>query len=310
MFLNFAQGMEKISKQNQPILEDLELYLRAIGYQISSKKSILRGAKEFIVWLEDEGINDLNQVQKKHIKKYQNYLETRPNRVFEGALSSKMVRDYLWTISVLFRLMEQQGKLFQNPLSGYLLPKVTNEKRAILSLAEIKQLYQVCSNPKERCILHIYYGLGLRRSEGEALNLQDVDYKNGWLYVQKGKGGQGRNIPLTNSIQEDLKNYVLYQRQTAANQAFLLNQNGDRMQGSSALLILKKLLKKAQIIKPIDLHCLRHSIATHLINQGMKIEQVQAYLGHRHLESTQRYIHYDTKKLFKDQSHSSHSQEL
>ena len=81
--------------------------------------------------------------------------------------------------------------------------------------------------------------------------------------------------------------------------AFLLNINHKRLRGASALLILKKLLKRAKITKKIDLHCLRHSIATHLIHKGMPLEQVRDYLGHSHLESTQKYIHYDPRKLSK-----------
>ena len=302
--------MKKISKNYEIILEELERYVQAVGYQINSQKGILRGAKEFVNWLQKKGIDQLEEVERQDIKQYQNYLETRPNMLFEGGLSSKMVRDYLWTAGLLFKLLEQQGKLKHNPLSGYDLPQVHSGKRAILSLAEIQHLYQSCSNLKERCILHIYYGLGLRRSEGEVLNLLDVDYRNGWLFVRKGKGGQGRNMPLTASIQEDLKNYILYERPPIQENALLLNKKLCRMQGASALIILKKLLRKSNITKTIDLHCLRHSIATHLINQGMDMEQVREYLGHRHLESTQNYMRYDTKKIFKQQIYGNYDEEL
>lgn len=302
--------MEKINENYEAILQELGQYVQAVGYQINSQKGILRGAKEFVFWLQKKEIMQLEQVERQDIKQYQNYLETRQNKLFVGGLSSKMVRDYLWTASLLFKLLEQQGKLTHNPLSGYELPAVSSEKRAILSLAETQRLYHACTNLKERCILHIYYGLGLRRSEGEALNLLDVDYRNGWLFVRKGKGGQGRNMPLTPSIQEDFRNYILYERPPVPENALLLNKKLCRLQGASALIILKKLLRKANITKTIDLHCLRHSIATHLINQGMKMEQVREYLGHRHLESTQNYIRYDTKKIFNEQIYGEHLKEL
>lgn len=302
--------MAKKHTYYEAIHQELTLYVQAIGYQINSQKSILRGAKEFTNWLQKKKIYHLELVERQNIKQYQNYLETRPNKLFAGGLSSKMVRDYLWSAGLLFKLLEQQGKLKHNPLSGYDLPAVSSEKRAILSLSEIQRLYTCCNTLKERCILHIYYGLGLRRSEGEALNLVDVDYRSGWLFVRKGKNGQGRNMPLTASIQEDFKNYILYERPPILETALLLNKNNLRMQGASALIILKKLLRKANITKIIDLHSLRHSIATHLINQGMKMEQVREYLGHRHLESTQKYVRYDSKKLFKEQIYGEQFQEL
>ena len=302
--------MENLSKSYQKILEEVALYLQAVGYQKGSQSGIKGGVKAFLFWLESKNIYQLQDITRSTIKAYQEYLENRPNKLFKGGLSSKMIRDYLWNVSLLLKLQEQQNRLDKNPMSGYVLPKVESEKRAILTPLEISQLYEVCSNLKERCILHIYYGLGLRRSEGEALNLKDIDYKNGWLFVRKGKGGKTRNIPLTAAIQSDLKDYVLNDRPRVQETALFLNTLNRRYRGASALKLVKKLIEKANIDKKIDLHCLRHSITTHLIQQGMPIEQVRDYLGHAHLESTQNYIHYDTKKLFKEQVHGFNCEEL
>lgn len=273
--------------------QNLSDYLRAIGYQKESQKTILRACLQYDNWLK----KPLELSSRADIKSYHDYLDNRPNLRTQGGLSSKMIRDYLWAIALLFKLLEQQDLILKNPLSGYPLPKVRNEKREVLSLEEIYQLYAIIETLKEAVILHLFYGLGLRRSEGEALNLEDIDFKNNWLIVHKGKGGKGRNIPLTPSIKNDLKNYVLTERKKVQHPAFLLNRNHQRLRGASALLILKKLLHRAKIEKKIDLHCLRHSIATHLIHKGMPLEQVRDYLGHSHLESTQKYVHYDPTKL-------------
>jgi integrase/recombinase XerD len=302
--------MQNLSKHYQKILQEVALYLQAVGYQKGSQQGIKGGVKAFLFWLESKGIFELKDITRSTIKAYQEYLENRPNKLYKGGLSSKMIRDYLWNASLLLKLQEQQNRLDKNPMSGYVLPKVESEKRAILTPLEISQLYEACSSLKERCILHIYYGLGLRRSEGEALNLKDIDYKNGWLFVRKGKGGKSRNIPLTAAIQSDLKDYVLNHRPRVQETALFLNTLNRRYRGASALKLVKKLIEKANIDKKIDLHCLRHSITTHLIQQGMPIEQVRDYLGHAHLESTQNYIHYDTKKLFKEQVHDFNREEL
>jgi integrase/recombinase XerD len=284
-----------MNKSNQKHLRELAQYLKAVGYQKGTQKTIILGCKQFIKWLK----MPLEQTTRAEIKTYHKYLENRPNQLFEGGLSSKMIRDYLWAISLLFKLLEQDNKLLKNPMSGYPLPRVTSQRREVLELEEIQALYKVTENLKEVAILHIYYGLGLRRSEGVSLNLEDVDYKNGWLYVNKGKGGKGRNIPLTPKLQKDLKAYVLEYRKSIENKAFLLNTKDRRLQGQSAIIILKKLLERANITKKIDLHCLRHSIATHLIHKGMPLEQVRDFLGHSHLESTQNYIHYEPRKVSK-----------
>jgi len=293
--------MENTSRIYQKPYDFFSLYIQAIGYKRHSQSSLQLGVKEFFSWLITQGIYSLTIVDLETIKSYQVYLENRPNKRTSGGLSSKMIRDYLWSISLLFKTLEQGGRLSYNPMSGYRLPSVENKKRALLTVLEINELYEVCESLKERCVLHLYYGLGLRRSEGQLVNLSDLDYKNGWLSIRKGKGGKGRNMPLTARIKTDLKNYVLTERPRVSQAALLLNIQSKRLSGQSALRILKKLLQKAGISKCIDLHCLRHSIATHLINQGMSLEKVRTYLGHAHLESTQRYLHYDIKRLFTEQ---------
>lgn len=302
--------MKNLSKVYQEVLKEIALYVQAVGYSTKGQRNIEGGIKAFLCWLESKKIYQLQEIRRKTIKDYQAYLENRPNHHKTGGLSSKMIRDYLWNVSLLLKLQEQQGRLTKNPMSGYVLPKVESEKRAILTPLEISQLYAACSSLKERCILHIYYGLGLRRSEGQALNLKDIDYKNGWLLVRKGKGGKSRNIPLTAAIQSDLKDYVLNHSPRVQETALFLNTLNRRYRGASALKLVKKLLEKANIDKKIDLHCLRHSITTHLIQQGMPIEQVRDYLGHAHLESTQNYIHYDTKQLFNRQVYPFNCEEL
>lgn len=302
--------METLNKSYQKLLEEVALYLQAVGYSKGSQSGIKGGIKAFLYWLASKDIYELESVERSTIKAYQEYLENRPNYQRTGGLSSKMIREYLWNVRLLLKLQEQQNRLEKNPMSGYVLPKVESEKRAILTPLEVTQLYEACSNLKERCILHIYYGLGLRRSEGEALNLGDVDYKNSWLLVRKGKGGKSRKLPLTMPIQKDLKAYVLNHRPRVQESALFINARMKRYRGDTALRLVKKLIEKANIDKKIDLHCLRHSITTHLIQQGMPIEQVRDYLGHGHLESTQNYIHYDTKKLFSKQVQSLNRQEL
>lgn len=293
--------MENLNKKNRALLSSISLYVQALGYKPRSQSSLKSGVKAFLLWLEKREILSLNQVDISTLKAYQDYLETRPKQHGEGGLSSKMIRDYLSSVGLLFKHEEQQGKLQINPMSSYVLPKAESERRGILSQEEIGRLYESCLSIKERCVLHIYYGLGLRRKEGEALNIEDVDYRTGWLSVLSGKGGQSRSMPLSSVIKEDLQRYIQEERGASKEAALLLNEQGKRLRGYSSLKILRKLLKEAGLSQKIDLHSLRHSIATHLLQSGMDLEQVRQYLGHQHIESTQRYIHYDAKRLFTEQ---------
>jgi integrase/recombinase XerD len=128
------------------------------------------------------------------------------------------------------------------------------------------------------------------------LNSTDINFKGQLLYVRSGKGKKRRVVPLTEQVKTDLQNYYLYERSlyvkqiTRDNQyAFVLNNWGDRMLGYAYWKRLKYLVQLAELPEQISLHHLRHSIATHLLESGLSIEQVRDFLGHRYLESTQIY---------------------
>ena len=170
--------------------------------------------------------------------------------------------------------------------------------RQILSIVQIKQLYNL-ADVKERVMLSLFYGCGLRRSEGEQLNLKDVSFKSGLLYVRKGKGGKRRAVPMSEKVIEDLKIYVEQDRRwTEKNNGLVLNAWGRRMRGESYNGMLKILLKRTGISSQITLHSLRHSIASHLLERGLSVEYVRDFLGHKHLESTQIYTHIKSDQIW------------
>ena len=269
-------------------------YLRTIGYSRNSQNMILHSLKEFT----SQNPNEITQITKDQIRTYHNYLSTRPNLKRPGGLSSSMLRQYLYGLKVFFGWLEQTEKIQNSPMSGYKLPEVEHQQRTILMQKEIKELYEVCSTYKDRSILGLFYGCGLRRSEGEKLNAKDIHFRESLLYVRKGKGGKRRVIPISKEIRTDFIKYHKTERGYYPEQAaFIINESGTRMKGSSYNTRLKQLLEKTGIKKQITLHNLRHSIATHLLIKGLSLEQVRDFLGHAHLETTQIYTHYDTQKL-------------
>ncbi|MCP4439362.1 MAG: tyrosine-type recombinase/integrase [Aureispira sp.] len=274
------------------ILSEIKIYLQAVGYQELTQTNIYRGIESFLNWLACP----IKEVNMEVIKAYHQYLKERPNRIHGGGLSSRTISMQFWHIRVLFAYLERQGLVHKNPASVYKLEKGSINKRSILSQLEIKELYGVCKSPKDRLILDLFYGLALRRSEGQALNLGDIDLKNKLIYIKKAKQGGSRKLPLSSKIIVNIKAY-LASRPASSSPALMLNNYQKRMLGDSYLKRLKTLLSKTTITKKIDLHCLRHSIASHLIINKMPIEQVRDYLGHRHIESTQNYIHYGHQDL-------------
>ena len=260
------------------------LHLAWLGYSESSQRMLPGCLREFLTVM---ALNP-EEIREADILTYRAYLQARPNRRRGGGLSEQMIHHHLYALRLWLSWQLEQGIIDQHPMSGLRFPSPRSQAPQILSLEEIQALYGVCYQPKERVVLSLCYGCGLRRSEAEALDLVDVQLSSGLLYVRSGKGGKRRVVPMSEGVMRDITAW-LPARRTSAEPALLLNKQGRRMQGASMYRILKNLLHRSGITKAVGLHSLRHSIATHLLERGMAIETLRDFLGHAHLESTQIY---------------------
>jgi integrase/recombinase XerD len=267
-------------------------YLYQVGYSEGTCNMLPACVREFI---EHQCINDISFVEQQKVKDFYQWLQIRPLKKRSGALSEMMISHYVYALKTFFTWLEVTEQIDYNPISGMKFKRAKQNSRQPLTKDEITELFAVASTLKETALLHIFYSCGLRRSEGEALNSSDVHFKTGLLYVRAGKGAKRRVVPLTEKVAYDLQSYYLQDRCNAQTKtvkdtdAFLLNSTGSRMNGDQCNALLKKLVTKAAIGKEITLHHLRHSIATHLLQSGMRMEQVRDFLGHYYLETTQIY---------------------
>ena len=143
------------------------------------------------------------------------------------------------------------------------------------------------------------YGLGLRRSEAVKITIEDINFNTQLAYIREGKGKKRRAIPMNKSIILNLENYLNKERKANETNAFITTKNGNKSSGENINNTLKQTLERTEIEKKITLHCLRHSIATHLLENGLSVENVRTFLGHKHLESTQIYTRIKNKQLWK-----------
>jgi site-specific recombinase XerD len=169
-----------------------------------------------------------------------------------------------------------------------------------LTKQEIQQLYEITADSvlgmRDRAMLAVYYGCGLRLNEGVHLELKDVMREQQILHVRKGKRYKERLVPMNQKTMQMITLYMdvgrpqlLQQYQTE--RLFIDANKGRPMQRQSLYIRVKALVKQAKIKKKVGTHTLRHSIATHLLQSGMKLEQIQQFLGHSNLDSTQIYTH-------------------
>lgn len=272
-------------------------WLRLLNFEPSTVKYAPIKAREFFEWLESKQINEISTVTKPIINNYFQHLKTRQNKKKGGKLSKNYLRTHLTALRKLARYLRETGQeSFEVDLQ---LPGNAHNIKTIFYLTEIKALYNACDSDilgiRDRAILAVYYGCGLRRTEGVNLDTDDILFNRNLVYVRKGKNYKERYVPMSAGVREDLQNYIDYARpvliKTTSKALFLGSQYGNRLGSTGIADRLQRLKEKAEISKEAGLHTLRHSIATHLLESGMELQQIKRFLGHSSLESTQIYTH-------------------
>jgi integrase/recombinase XerD len=304
------------------ILKSYKEWLEIMGYAKGTVKTFPVHVKEYLHYLENEHkIRELKAIKRHHGKDYISYLKTRENKTRGGGLMQSTINKQVVAINVFISYLSQARELNIEPIS-IRSTKGTSATPIILSKAEIEQLYKVTYDntedgnqkniaaygARDRAMLSLLYGCGLRINECRHLNIEDVDLQKGELIVRTGKGDKQRIVPMVGRVLEYIENYLNEHRYwftqshaqhtwqdvikpTAVDrQAVLLNEKGSRLEAGHYGR-LKKLKERANIEKRVTPHILRHSIATHLLAAGMELESIGEFLGHSSLESTQIYTH-------------------
>ena len=241
-------------------------------------------AREFFGWLESQQIKEIENVNKPIISNYFDYLKTRQNKKKGGKLSKNYIRTHLTALRKLARyLRENQERSFEVDIK---LTGAAQTRITIFTKDEIKDLYSACDTDilgmRDKAILAVYYGCGLRRNEGVNLDINDILFDKNFVYVRKGKNYKERYVPMSTGVKEDLESYIDFVRPVLIKtnaKALFLNQYGNRLGSNSMADRLQKLKEKAEINKEAGLHALRHSIATHLLQSGMELEKIKRFLG-------------------------------
>jgi len=296
-----VRGVEKMNQELASIykqsLDAFTEWLGILGYAEATQKGIPERLKECLQWLQQKQITSIHQISQTHIEAFLTEQETRPNKRKGGGLSASYLNKYVQALKLWNSFLAQTNTAHLELTLDYY--ETNPELPTVLTEAEIKQLYQACSDDvyglRDRAVLGLYYGCGLRRSEGVAVDVPDVQFSRGLLYVRKGKGNKERYVPLAGGVAEDLRWYLIEARpkllKSAQSPSLLISQRSRRPQGQSLALRLAGLVERAGIPKEVGLHSLRHSIATHLLRNGMPLSEIQRFLGHASLESTQIYTH-------------------
>lgn len=277
--------------------EGFKEWLGILGYEAGTVKSLPRTINHFFEYMQAGEINTLEEITPEQIQSWYESQKQRKSKLTGELLKGSTLNGINRTIRLFSHYLEEtnQGVLTVDvPYEPKEIPE-----REILTREEVKAFYHAADESilglRDRAILSIYYGCGLRSKEGIFLTTGDILMDKKLLYVRKGKQYRERYVPFVESQATDFKLYLKECRphllQEYAEPWFLLNNKGG--QASSHFLIerVKQLAEISGILKNVGLHTFRHSIATHLLQSGMRIESISQFLGHKNIDSTQRYTH-------------------
>lgn len=285
-------------------------WLDILGFVQATVYNLPTAVREFLYYLEQNNIHQINQISNEYIKNYYNYLISRSNQKQGGALSTNYINSHFWALEKFFEFLHHKGT--QNlPEVNLKRLKIQTLEREVLTQEEIKELYTIVENQdtqtqkqealnyQDKVLLTIYYGCGLRRTEGINVNVDDINFDTRVLHVKKGKNSKQRLIPFNKTASKILQDWVFEYRtiliQDKTESKLFINRFGKPLTGGTLGNRLQRIINQSENIKlkekSITLHSLRHSIATHLLANGMDIQKVQRFLGHSSLETTQIYTH-------------------
>ena len=182
----------------------------------------------------------------------------------------------------------------QLDLTGIIIPKREQKLPKVLSKQQVMAMIQQTTNKKHKLLLMFLYSGGLRISECLALQWKDIDLDNNIIRVNLGKGKKDRMTLLAETTKKELFQFALDKQN---NSAYIFTGRNGKLTIKSAQLIVAQAAKKAKILLNVTPHMLRHSFATHLLDQGTDIRYIQDLLGHSSLRTTQIYTHVSKRNI-------------
>jgi len=284
---------EEILKNNVELKDYIENYLNA-EYNASenTRKSY---AYDLLVLANFYNGKNITYLKKEDIEEY---LRQEKNK------KAKTKAHYLTSIDNFYKYLIEMKKINKNPCEGIKMPKLEKKLHNYLTVDEVENLLNISASTtyelRNKAMLETLYGTGIRVSELCDLKTSNLFLEDGLIKVF-GKGSKERMIPINDIAIQALKNYMQYGRGellgTKTSEYVFISSRHTRITRQAFFKILKKLCEEKGIKKNISPHILRHSFATHMLNNGADLRTVQELLGHSDITTTQIYTHLSNEKL-------------
>ena len=283
-----------MEKQLKQFLKFLEHDKKASNNTIQSYKRDLEQYKNYLI---NHNLK-YNKVKEEEIKEYLNYLVKEENK--KASTISRMIA----SIRSFYQYEVKNKKVTTNPIENLQSPKVEKKMPCILTTQEVELLLSQPTDVdlkgiRDKAMLEFAYATGMRVTEIISLDVEDVNLEQGYV-ICKGKS-KTREIPLGRMALKSVKEYLDKSRdilvKSDKEKALFVNINGKRLTRQGFWKIIKYYQEQAHIDKDITPHTLRHSFATHLLQNGADLKSIQTMLGHSDISSTQVYMKFQNDGL-------------
>jgi integrase/recombinase XerD len=267
------------------------------GLSANTLTAYERDLRRYVAFLEQRGIDRPDGVDPGVVRSFVASLSASTHGPDDAAYASTSVVRTLSGVRSFHRFLVREGVLARDPTSEVRRPRLPRALPKAIPLADVERLLQAPDDAtptgtRDRAILELLYGAGLRISELTSLDVDDVDLEEGAVRVL-GKGGKEREVPVGRHAREAVASYLTRGRPalagTRSRGALFLNTRGGRLTRQSCARMLDAHVRAAGIERRVTLHGLRHSFATHLLEGGADVRVVQELLGHASVATTQVY---------------------
>lgn len=259
----------------------------------------------FNAWCVEHGLDRPQDVSHAHVEAFQRYLFVYRRRDGQPLAASGQL-NILSAVGAFFSWLVKHRHLPSNPASDIELPRVPKGLRDPMTASEVEAVLALpdityAQGLRDRAVLELLYGTGIRRMELAALNVADIERERGTLHVRRGKGGKGRFVPIGERALAWVTKYASEARPLLQGDphepALFLNIDGKRLSMNAMSWRVRQYLDRAGVHKAGACHLFRHTMATVMLDNGADVRHVQEMLGHADIGTTQHYTKVSIAKL-------------
>ncbi len=286
---------------SDPLEPSLDRFMQALVFEAGlSERTIEAYAgdlRRYLGYLGENGVTELGEVLREDVLDHLGALHAQ-------GLSSRSATRHLSAIRRFHGFLHEEGITAHDPTEGLDSPRLTRALPHVLSGEEVERLLAAPAHAKEHgardsAILELFYACGLRISELAGLPLHDVNLEESAVRV-RGKGSKVRVVPLGGRARERVQAWLRVRNDgPVRDDTLFLNPKGRRMSRTGVWQVVKRHARAANLRQNVTPHMLRHSFATHLLDNGADLRAVQEMLGHSDISTTQIYTHVSTERLSK-----------